>query len=312
MADWGDLFPSKSAGGGGASNPFEVGGLGGGGDLFSSKPAGGGGASDPFVTSFSSGGGALTLPGGQAQGSRVRQRLARIITAYKKGSQSKFSYVFYNAVKEAEAAVRNRIRHPEFTQQQFEQAMQNNPNPRKLVPVMAHGFKDLVARMEQQKKTLAMIEGNVRHVRKTVRKLEDKYIKIKDQEIPAVLQKHAALANRLLKIMGILERMDKKGSSLMQHEVQYMNRLASIKSELGKPNQFRSKIEELRSIVRTQQGTLGGEVNFIDRRNLRQIKKFLAMQGKGIGHIQEILERDRRRVDIIRRGIADKTKSTLD
>jgi nuclear pore complex protein Nup54 len=258
---------------------------------------------DTCVKSFRSTGG--TFGGFDGMGGNkddpITKAIEDVVTAYKPGRANRFQFVFYNIVHPDVA--KHSKKTPLWSRQQYQQAVANNPDPSRLVPVPARGFDDLKLRLAEQDKARTVNTARLANLREELAKIQQKHIQTVEQEIPAVIEKHRQLSSRLIKIMGKLETQKAHRYPLTRSEAMFKKGLDNLKRELNRPSNFASKVQELDSIVRTQ-NLSGDDSNFIDPVNLKHISRFLQDQNRGIKHLLAKIKKDLRDIKIIQKGLS--------
>ncbi|KAL9648399.1 hypothetical protein ABK040_014021 [Willaertia magna] len=266
-------------------------------------------------------GGGFMLPGGgggmfpsqlQQQAPTVEQQLNIIKQKYDDTSlYCRFNYFFYNVVEENKLQPTLNGLMMKYSQlipmDQWKQAMIQNPDPTKLVPVPARGFRDVTQRVEQQQKRVEVLNQFVKHLDSKVNECKRKHEVDALTKIEQIKQRHMDLSTRILKIQRKLEVLMQQGVGIRNEDISLRNKLNTLQRELHKPNQYRGRLNELVPQVNyyLQQSNLlmNTDKNLIDEERKESVKVFLEQQTDGLMNLLSILKKDLKDVNYMKQQI---------
>jgi nuclear pore complex protein Nup54 len=158
-----------------------------------------------------------------------------------------FQHIFYNLP--AQPPTGPTPQPPNANPQLWQQGVSQNPEPRRLVPVVVSGFEGLKDRLGEQQKLLKAHEKAVEEIETFVVQTKRKHERGTNQRIEEFLRRHQELSHRLLKVICKLEALQSRGFSWYPEEETFHARLEHLQRELDKPTQFKWRLNELASQV---------------------------------------------------------------
>jgi len=188
----------------------------------------------------------------------------------------------------------------------WKQAVADNPDPAKFIPVPLIGFKSLQARISAQDGQNKAQAGRLDTLAEEIHSL-----KKKQADAVAALteakRKQSELAHRVLRVLVRQETQRKVGFTLSREEELLMAQLEGVAAELATPTQFRGRLHELLSCVRLQSQNpgSGGEKYTLDQGAVTDIRDVLAEQQRGIQALMQCVKDDFRDLDVIVKKIND-------
>lgn len=217
---------------------------------------------------------------------------------------SPFRATLYNVVSPGDIARYQRP--PEMSEKAFDAAMLNNPDPSKLVPVMAMGFDSLCRRTEIQ-------EGRAKEHAKALSAIESIIVEIEDSvsteldtKLAIYRRSNRELARKLLNLACRVERKacaNDTDPSLKQAEIEQKRRLEAIARNLAAPAMFKDKLNdliELADATRSERSRFMGAMPRPQNAAATQaIRELLQEQLIGISHLGEVCRRADRDISIL-------------
>ncbi|CEO98958.1 hypothetical protein PBRA_007072 [Plasmodiophora brassicae] len=256
--------------------------------------------------------GALTIAGQQQPQQQQQQQqqawereVRSIVEAYDPNNPScRFQFVLYNKVDDAsvyDPAPAFRI-HPGL----YQQAVRENPDPAKLVPVPALGFDALNQRIAQQSLARSHHAKELEICRERINVLDQEYECIKKVTIPGYRQRHADLSLRLLRIARALDMQQGRGFPRSDGELRLSKELDALERSCEK---LRVSVEGIASSVPMHES--GDHVLDMFRLNssdpnYKRIYEFLDQQRRSLRHLIDLLHSDTRDVNIMVKGYTAK------
>jgi len=234
----------------------------------------------------------------QVQLRTPEEALGTICGAYDPNSRlCRFRHMFYNVVNPTDV---DRFAKPENTNDVlWIQAMKDNPDPSRLVPVQATGFGDLKSRIAAQEEMTGQQQQALDEIGKYISKLQQQHELTTTVKIEEFRRKHMELAHRVLQLMVKIEVLQARGYSILTDEETYRAKLENLQQELNKPTQFKSQVRELTSLVRMQEDTAVETYEPLDEQSMRGIYKFLSSQQEALARLSQVLKEDAHDLEII-------------
>jgi len=188
----------------------------------------------------------------------------------------------------------------------WKQAVADNPDPKKLIPVPLIGFKSLQSRISAQETQNKAHCGRLDALAEEIQSLKKKQADA-CAALTEAKRKQAELAHRVLRVLVKQETTRKVGYTLAREEEQLFSQLEGVAAELATPTQFRGRLHELLSCVRLQsQGVNGGGERYtLDQGAVSDIRDVLAEQQRGIQALMQCVKDDFRDLDVINKKLKD-------
>ncbi|XP_076253701.1 nuclear pore complex protein Nup54 [Rhynchophorus ferrugineus] len=195
---------------------------------------------------------------------------------------------------------------PGIDQQMWQAAIQDNPNPKKYIPVPINGFSDLRARMLNQEYQTGLHASFLEKVNKDITELKTKH-SASIAQISELKQKFLELQHRILRVLVKQESTRKVGIAIQPEEEILRGRLEIMHTQLNVPKQFKGQINELLSHVKMiENSQKQSETNYrIDADAQDEIKQFLRMEQYGITQLISIINNDMKCLKIISTGLRE-------
>jgi len=169
----------------------------------------------------------------------------------------------------------------------WKQAISQNPDDKKMIPVPMLGFSELHKRLKLQEE---MSKGHLNRselLQKEIRQLQEKQANTK-AKIEERKRNLLDLSHRILEVTIGQEVQRKAGLAIQTEEEQLRAQLEALNNQLRAPTQFRGRLNELLSSIRMQ-GELrphnsNGSLN-LDDSAVQDLKKHLQQQQTGLNHM---------------------------
>ncbi|KIM41314.1 hypothetical protein M413DRAFT_27686 [Hebeloma cylindrosporum] len=279
--------------------------------------------SNNLLASGSGAGGPSQSADPYAQYLKLTQSIEAIYNAWNPASKDcRFQHNFYNLVDPKQVNLYGRP--PNATNDAlWQKAVQENPDPSCLVPVIAVGWDDLRSRIEAQTTQSA---GHIQ-------KLDE----LRSRLSALQTQRSVSNTSRILRAMSVQTQQIQRVMRLVQH---LHLLIPSIRSSALRPEEeaLRGKLEEIEEEMRRARvkgrlnelwaliGALGagvekagssngagggGEWAVVDEDGLAQIAQILAEQQAGLQHLTKILQQDLRDLNVVF-GRSDANNVTLE
>jgi len=220
-----------------------------------------------------------------------RQAIQAISSSWGKDSQfCRFTHFFYNLVNPAD--VLKHVKPPIVNDKLWMQALKDNPDPSRLMPLQIRGFVELRQRVEQQDRAAQDQQKALKEIQNCINVIQQKHELNTAVKIQEYRRRHMQLAARVLRIMKKIEIMRSLGYSISLDEEAFRKKLENLYMELNKPTQFKGRLNELTSLVRMQDEATQGNYEPLDPESMQQIHKYLQQQQEGLKHLTEIVKSD--------------------
>ncbi|XP_055676774.1 probable nucleoporin Nup54 [Lutzomyia longipalpis] len=187
----------------------------------------------------------------------------------------------------------------------WRQAIEDNPDPSKLIPVPVIGFHELKWRTKCQESETEMHNQYLAKVSRDLENLKQRYTS-STAKIMEYRRKFSELSHRILKIIVKQEITRKMGVAMSPEEEILRSKLESMQALVSAPTQFKGRLSELLSQMRMQRDqwshTGGGNEYKLDKDSTDEMQTFLAMQQKAMALLIETMNKDIRALKLISDG----------
>ncbi|PRP82084.1 Nucleoporin autopeptidase [Planoprotostelium fungivorum] len=229
---------------------------------------------------------------GQAQSFVItpQHRVNAIQEAYNTNSPNcRFRYMLYNEVNPSDVAS---FRKPDnVSQKAWNDAIENNPDPTRLVPVQANGFTELQERMEGQQKRAERHKTILNNISQQVTDMQRTHTLRTLGRIEEYKHAHMLMAQRILNLVKRMETIRWQGLPLPDGpEVAFFNRVWEAEQYLVQPDSIRGKLSELAALSYQEDDGIIAEEYRIEESELRKVHEFLLQQAEGISKMMKAVE----------------------
>ena len=191
----------------------------------------------------------------------------------------------------------------------WREAINNNPDASKFIPVPMVGFQNLKWRIKSQENE---IESHVSYLAK----LEEDINELKQRHANTTAKIHeyrrklADLSHRVLAVVVRQEVTRKTGVALSPEEEMLRSKLENMQALVSAPTQFKGRLSELLSQMRMQQNQWanaanGGNEYALDRDASEEMMTFLSMQQRAMQALIETVNEDMKALSVISTGMAE-------
>ncbi|KAL4230131.1 Nuclear pore complex protein Nup54 [Mactra antiquata] len=189
----------------------------------------------------------------------------------------------------------------------WQQAILDNPDPEKLIPVPMIGFKELHKRQKFQESQTKRHQQRLDLIAQDLTEFQNKQSNML-AKLDEYKRKHLELSHRLLQVIVKQEIYRKQGYAIQADEEQLRVQLEAIQVELNHPTQFKGRLNELMSQIRMQNhlSSTSSDVNYqINPSMLQELKTLLKQQQEGLTHLIDIVKDDMQDLNVIEQGLSD-------
>ncbi|XP_045203679.2 nuclear pore complex protein Nup54-like [Mercenaria mercenaria] len=189
----------------------------------------------------------------------------------------------------------------------WQQAILDNPDPEKMIPVPMIGFKELHKRLKYQDQQTKLHQQRLDLIAQDLTEFQNKQSNML-AKLDEYKRKHLELSHRLLQVIVKQEMHRKQGFAIQVDEEQLRVHLEAIQAELNHPTQFKGRLNELMSQIRMQNHLAASrsDVNYqIDPSMLHELKTLLKQQQEGLTHLIDIVKEDTQDLNVIEQGLTD-------
>jgi len=199
-------------------------------------------------------------------------------------------FVFYNKVDPKQ--IGQYTRPAKMSEDLWRQAIELNPDPTCMVPVLAEDFTGLHDRMKHQNEQKKKHEKSLQEIKEYAEKMEQNHIVSTMVKIEKFKMEQMELTSRIVHLMIRLEVLRTRGQSLTREEELFRTKLENIQKELNQPNQYKSTVNELSSKVQMSQES--GRIAYptLDDEDIKKLQEILIPQGRGLRALVEVLKKD--------------------
>ncbi|ORY49622.1 hypothetical protein BCR33DRAFT_713943 [Rhizoclosmatium globosum] len=244
-----------------------------------------------------------------------------------------FRHYFYNMVHPSEVGMYKCP--PNHDPTLYQQAVQDNPDPSCMVPVLAIGFEDLKKRISHQDQMSEMHKAKLTELAEMLNTIERKHYLETVVKLDEYKRRHVELTHRVLILMRTVEILRNKGYPIRSEEESLRARLEAMATQLKKPAHFRGRVQELEAALRLVKdsrrletvGSVGGGVgaggddgkraglngedgmvvdgNELSEEQIRLISEALSSAHDGLKNLKEVVDEGKKDVDVMSRGYTE-------
>jgi len=171
----------------------------------------------------------------------------------------------------------------------WKQAIQMNPDEKKMIPVPMLGFSALHQRLKKQEEMSEGHQNRSELLQREIRTLQEKQANTR-AKIEERKRNLLELSHRILEVTIQQEIQRKAGLAIQTEEEQLRAQLEALNNQLRAPTQFRGRLNELLSSIRMQgeirQHSSSGSMS-LDEGAIQDVKKHLQEQQAGLNHMIE-------------------------
>lgn len=208
----------------------------------------------------------------------------------KETAACRFNHAFYYVVPPGD--VPKYTRPPNVDERSWALAVQQNPDPQRMVPVFAKGFEDLKKRVDEQDAAIKEHEATLQNANKLTNAIYHKHQVGTIVKMEAYKRRNMELASRVLRVMKKVETLRALGIPSVPEEEVFRDRLQTLRRELNQPDSSKSRLNEITSLVRMQDEMQDLNYDTIDEENMDKIFQVLQQQQEGLVRLTEIVMRD--------------------
>lgn len=215
---------------------------------------------------------------------------------------SKFHAALYNIVPYTE--VSRYTRPGTMDEKLWDQAVSQNPDPSRLVPVQANLFDDLLSRSQMQEKRIDDHMGVLAKVSQDLKLIETNIQTDIQTRLDTYRRRHRELARKLLRIACTVELAASKNNAsgtLTASEMERKRRLDVIARALAAPGEFKDKLSDLVELAEATvlDRKMQTQVEIKDPQAASMIRTLLTDQLAGIDHLGNACEKADRDLTIM-------------
>ncbi|KAG2197670.1 hypothetical protein INT47_002377 [Mucor saturninus] len=225
-----------------------------------------------------------------------------------KSPNCRFKHYFYNVVPAQEVHLYQKP--VDHDQAAWDAAQAANPDPKTMVPALAIGFDDVQKRMDQQQRLSEAHSEKLLQIQEILKKIHLKDMLETATKVAEYKRRHMEAAQRVIKFLKYAQVLRNKGLSITPDEEVMRARFENIKDQLQRSEQFHGKLSQLWAQLQLikESGRKYGKIDGVDEwyavseNDMRGITKILEEQDNGVQHIIEVINKDTKDIDMIRKG----------
>lgn len=174
----------------------------------------------------------------------------------------------------------------------WELAKQNNPDPKKFIPIPLIGFQALNERFKLQQFETQQQRARLGHLSEQVAEMQ-KHVAAMKSKIEECKRKKVVLGSRVLKVLIMAEIENRRGFPIQADEEKLRSRMENILSELHAQTKYKGCLNELMSQLKQVQNQQHRSTSVnLDDAVVEDIKEHLKEELNGIQHLIKIINQD--------------------
>ncbi|KAK0469240.1 nucleoporin complex subunit 54-domain-containing protein [Desarmillaria tabescens] len=245
----------------------------------------------------------------QTQFAKLSQKIESIANAWNPSSpQCRFQHYFYNLVEPNQVNMYGRP--PNATNDAlWQKAVQENPDPSCLVPVIANGFDDLRQRVDGQSEQATAHKGNIKDLQKRLADLQTQHSTNTISRLARFSQTQIQLAQRIMALVQHLHLLipTVRSSAIRPEEEELFAKIESIEEEVrGGKGKMKAKLDELWAVfgaLKAREEGIRERRNAgdwkVDEEGLARIAQILSEQQNGLAYLTTILQKNLKDLGVI-------------
>lgn len=188
----------------------------------------------------------------------------------------------------------------------WRQAIADNPDTKKFIPVPLIGFNDLKTRLACQESETNNHTNYLAKLEKDISELKLRHTNT-TSKITEQRRKLAELSHRILRIIVKQESTRKAGIAITPEEEVIKTKLENMHALVSAPTQFKGKLNELLAQMRMQRSqwtAMGSNEYTLDKESSDEMKNFLSMHSKAIEVLIDTINKDMKDLETIGEGMS--------
>lgn len=173
----------------------------------------------------------------------------------------------------------------------WELAKQNNPDPKKFIPIPLIGFQALNERFKMQQFETQQQRARLQQLSDQVSEMQ-KHVAAMKSKLEECRRKKVVLGNRVLKVLIMQEIENRRGFPIQADEEKLRSRMENILSELHAQTKYKGCLNELMSQLKQVQNQQYRSPNVHLDAVVEEIKNHLKNEHNGIEHLIKIIKQD--------------------
>eukprot|EP00211_Chloroparvula_japonica_P014675 CAMPEP_0119136610 /NCGR_PEP_ID=MMETSP1310-20130426/21788_1 /TAXON_ID=464262 /ORGANISM="Genus nov. species nov., Strain RCC2339" /LENGTH=261 /DNA_ID=CAMNT_0007127617 /DNA_START=39 /DNA_END=824 /DNA_ORIENTATION=+ len=212
---------------------------------------------------------------------------------YPSADHCKFNYILYNLTNPE--LVGSYQRPSNVSEVLWKQAVRDNPDPSRLIPVSVTGFSELKERIQKQEETAKEQRERLVQIRQFLVEVQRKHEIETTAKITDYKREFLNLSHRMLQVLGRVELVQSRDVPLQADEDLFRAQLDQLQADLNRPGQYKSSLHEITAKINlSSQSAPAADVRSrsLDADTVRNMQGFLKQQQEGILHLADILKKD--------------------
>ncbi|XP_059482560.1 nucleoporin p54 [Neocloeon triangulifer] len=197
----------------------------------------------------------------------------------------------------------------------WNQAISDNPDPKRYVPVPMIGFAELRSRMNCQEAESARHVAFLAQAKDRLQEMQRQASEAREKLEQRTLSLRS-LQQRLMKALIKLQVYRREGTALLPIEEELRARLEQINNAVSQPNHCKVRLSELMSQTELK-SFMGSNSDYsgkyqLDGDSLQELHKYLKMEQQGISHLIDIATSDAENVQFLQQDMSQVSQAAND
>jgi len=175
------------------------------------------------------------------------QRLHRLRDSYDESKTTyRFGAVVYNTKTQSSTGLSSSNSKPgSLTDEEWQKAQANSPDPNKFSPFLMCGFPAIEARQSAQVDIVNLMKSKLDDMASKINELSSSFQMLVSSKIQSITERNHHISNSLMQVLETEEVNSLSSFQFSREEHELLDRLEKMQEEIHKPNKFISALNTL-------------------------------------------------------------------